>query len=555
MATSTRNAAFAHRLQLLEKAPMDPTVRSSLVSAARETSASFVAFCTSPKITSAFTYLGDDRRVQLFEGRVHGRYVAKAVTLMPGTVRDVLAALAVDSTPALVKTMRMLFGKAFADGMTLHAAAKPVEDSDGVHVHWLALLGGQNMGDMAECDAVLASHTQYYEPDTTDAMELLATPTFSPAVVAGSHVWESTTLLRSLEPVPSRHPTPRLDVRSSGVYVESTVSDRGLNEHVVRVTMVLSLAGNTTTNSVERWLQGLVSGATTELSRVARRGTIQLVPREEWAHSRACAQCAVTFRLFRRRHHCRLCGHAVCGTCSCAMDLDYPTLANGDVVRHATVRSCTRCAFESHTLVHRGTGRSHSAPMNMAVSDPTPSSRRRVWSINMAPLSSSASSSRLQRGSSSYFDFSDSECSTPLHAATPSSRRPCQPIAEMGDDSSVGYKPLDRAERMRRRASPPSIKPRIKLIEDDLLEELLMTTSQSHDEDDGRLRLSQIDLSVSPLAPDDAFPSLSSRGAVARQLEKHMSEDPILVDFGDALSSKRYSARSEDMICLHSTTV
>ncbi|KDO27940.1 hypothetical protein SPRG_07216 [Saprolegnia parasitica CBS 223.65] len=520
---------------------MDPTVRSSLVSTARETSATFVAFCTSPKITSALTYLGDDRRIQLYDGRVRGRYVAKAVTLMPGTVHDVLAALAVDSTPALAKTMRMLFGKAFADGMTLHASSKPAEESDGVHVHWLALLGGQNMGDMAECDAVLASHTQYYEPDATDAMELLATPTFSPAVIAGSHVWESTTLLRSLEPVPSRHPTPRLDLRSSGVYVEAAVSDRGLNEHVVRVTMVLSLAG-------------LVSGATTELSRVARRGTIQLVPREEWAHSRACAQCAVTFRLFRRRHHCRLCGHAVCGTCSCAMDLDYPMLANGDVVRHATVRSCTRCAFESHTLVHRGTARSHSAPLDMAVSDPTPSSRRRVWSITTAPLSSSASSSRLQRGSSSYFDFSDSECGTPLHAGTPS-RRPCQPIAEMGGDSSVGYKPLDRAERMRRRASPPNIKPRIKLIEDDLLEELLMTASQSNDEDDGGLRLSQIDLSVSPLAPDDAFPSLSSRGAVARQLEKHLSEDPILIDYGDALSSKRYSAKSEDMICLHTTTV
>ncbi|OQR82879.1 hypothetical protein ACHHYP_15374 [Achlya hypogyna] len=550
------NPAFAHRLQLLQHAPLDPAVRAELTTVAQNASAAFVAFCTSPKVASAFTYLGDPQRVQLYEGRVHERYVVKGVTTLPGTVHDVLSALAMHSTSSLVATMLQLFGKAFDQGMTLHSGEG--RDDSGLCLHWLSLLAGKDMCDADAIDVVMASHTQYYEADPTDAMELVATPMYSPSVVAGSQVWESTDLLRSLAPLPSRRPTPRLRLRTSGFFVEKTVSDRGLCDQVVTVTFVLSLDPCPGVRSVERWLQGLVTMGAHELSRVARQGSVRLVPRAQWTRSNMCTQCTATFRLFRRRHHCRLCGGAVCGSCSCAVDLDYPVLGTGEIVRHATVRSCTRCAFESHTIAPRITasGRSHSEPQAMAASDPTPAGRRRVWSVqtpsqtpghtpSQTPGHTPKTWTSFSRSSSSYIDFSDSECGTPVGLLPTPLRRTgsCNPIAEADDGR---YKPLDRAERMRRRAKAAA-RPPIKLIADDLLEELLMTTTQSQDEDG--IRLSQLDLSASP----SEYPSLSSRGAVARLQEKqHERATGVVVDVGleDALASKRYSERSEDMICL-----
>ncbi|RKP13759.1 Dbl homology domain-containing protein, partial [Piptocephalis cylindrospora] len=60
---------------------------------------------------------------------------------------------------------------------------------------------------------------------------------------------------------------------------------------------------------------------------------------EDWEASR-CLVCMEEFRVYRRRHHCRLCGYVVCGSCSTRRFL-IPGGAGGEGDRMA--RACDQC--------------------------------------------------------------------------------------------------------------------------------------------------------------------------------------------------------------------
>ncbi|KAI3613932.1 hypothetical protein CBS9595_004109 [Malassezia furfur] len=53
-----------------------------------------------------------------------------------------------------------------------------------------------------------------------------------------------------------------------------------------------------------------------------------------------CTRCAEPFTLWRRRHHCRLCGHVFCATCSAAAVRVPPAAPTG---RGARARACLAC--------------------------------------------------------------------------------------------------------------------------------------------------------------------------------------------------------------------
>lgn len=53
-----------------------------------------------------------------------------------------------------------------------------------------------------------------------------------------------------------------------------------------------------------------------------------------------CTRCAEPFTLWRRRHHCRLCGHVFCGACSAAAVRVPPSADGGSSVR---ARACVAC--------------------------------------------------------------------------------------------------------------------------------------------------------------------------------------------------------------------
>ncbi|OQR89116.1 cleavage induced hypothetical protein [Thraustotheca clavata] len=543
--TKRGNPGYPQRIQQLQHVPMDPAVRANLEQLVKTKSAEFVAFCTSTKAAKAFKLLGKQHNVELYGGQVRGHYVVKGITTLPGNVHDVLATIQLDTTTNLTKTMQTLLGKIFVQGMTLHTV--PTTQTVGsLGLHWLSVHSNRQVCEAEECDAEMVSYSQLYEADINYAMELTATTSNSPSVIAGTHIWESTNILQSMiqvKPIKSAH---RVNFRTSGFYVEKTTSDRGLTDQVVRLTFVLSTdipSRHQRGIQIQRWLRGIVSVITQNISRAARQSTTHLIARSKWIYTMSCSLCKANFRLFRRRHHCRLCGQSVCNACSCIMDLDYPVLPNGDIVRHATVRSCTQCAFDNNTIVHRFVA----GQLNRCNSVPDKITTTQTSRIRSRPRTSSHADTTATvqtintppRISSSYIDYSDSECEEPMVATRVKSI--CTPISE--------YRPLDRAERVRRRTQVQSeLKPvGIKLIADDLLEELLMTTTQSQDEDDSHRQHPMTILQDM---------SLSSRGAKARQEEKMLETEDMItqLDYGDALSSKRYSARSEDMITLDGAT-
>lgn len=85
----------------------------------------------------------------------------------------------------------------------------------------------------------------------------------------------------------------------------------------------------------------------------------RITPQSAWARDDdtiACQECFEMFTFFNRRHHCRVCGRLLCGTCS-AQQLMLPELGA------APVRSCERCVrLYRRWTARRASGVGTSAP-------------------------------------------------------------------------------------------------------------------------------------------------------------------------------------------------
>ncbi|ETV99413.1 hypothetical protein H310_08109 [Aphanomyces invadans] len=76
-----------------------------------------------------------------------------------------------------------------------------------------------------------------------------------------------------------------------------------------------------------------------------RLGALPAVDRTQWIQDssrRFCAVCLKSFH-FARKHHCRLCGEVVCGTCAAPREVDIPSLGSS-----ALVRVCSVCVGRAH---------------------------------------------------------------------------------------------------------------------------------------------------------------------------------------------------------------
>lgn len=83
--------------------------------------------------------------------------------------------------------------------------------------------------------------------------------------------------------------------------------------------------------------------------------TIQKRTRLKWvddSHASRCNICNEKFRMFLRRHHCRICGNIFCGTCSdnwhvipeCINHIPSATGMKKDIDRNTPVRMCDTCS-------------------------------------------------------------------------------------------------------------------------------------------------------------------------------------------------------------------
>ncbi|KAH9854349.1 hypothetical protein C2E23DRAFT_818300 [Lenzites betulinus] len=128
-----------------------------------------------------------------------------------------------------------------------------------------------------------------------------------------------------------------------------------------------TLTSSASTNHLRRTLQALPYAP--EDSSKPRRGKVEHFVPAVWVpdgKTESCMRCGRTFGWRRRRHHCRLCGRCVCGSCSCKTFFIVDPAAKDASSKSA--RACEACydtvfplleTTESHISVAAGTTHSH----------------------------------------------------------------------------------------------------------------------------------------------------------------------------------------------------
>ncbi|OQR89112.1 hypothetical protein THRCLA_22744 [Thraustotheca clavata] len=321
---------FGEQMQSMRPKQLHPNTEARLVDFMQKRTADFVKLILDPS-ASKLKFIREKRGVGLFEGVNHKQqYMVKAVTTVNASVEDVLNNFQMSNTWDIDATMHKFFDMYANKAATVaNASCRPI------HVHWMSL----NTEKIESRDVVFASQSQFYEHADEGLYPL---PLNSQAeATAGSLVWESVDLAKEIPLL--RHTTTgctRYFFRHCGFFVEQT------NEvEVSKVSFALSLDNEAGSVGGSKWMHQLALSLE-NLARALRR--IELIPKERWVHRDHCGLCQKTFRAFRRRHHCRLCGECICGDCSKTMQLDSPVVDHGQLIEISQLRSCIKC-FDSNS--------------------------------------------------------------------------------------------------------------------------------------------------------------------------------------------------------------
>ncbi|OQR94518.1 hypothetical protein ACHHYP_01233 [Achlya hypogyna] len=245
-------------------------------------------------------------RVHVYQGVCphEGTVIVKGSTTMDGLLSDIIAKLEKRSESSLEfkKFMYGLFGDYFCHAINISLAEAlgdraSTHAADRVRVHWLSLFEDTKRPPF---DVVFASKTNLY---TSVDGAYVAHGSHGPALPdVGTLTWDSFPNLATFREVDTG--CRRLHLYKSGFVVERTA-----NVASCRISLVLSFREP----YVPEWTRDLLGNLHAFANPPAH---FVLVPPGLWSYNEYCYVCFKSFRFFRRRHHCRLCGNAVCSKCS-----------------------------------------------------------------------------------------------------------------------------------------------------------------------------------------------------------------------------------------------
>lgn len=324
-------------------------------------------------LTSPFdmTLVKEKSDLKLYELAEKEFFTMKGVTYVNAPLDEVMHLLRMESTSKLREVMGEIFGTLFLDGVVLYKA-KDTRKHESLTVNWTALQSSKphlphrdyvflRYGDVFEKHG---DHTQSYHSGTGSGL------------YCGASIWESIEL-DGTDPLPASQNVVRLRMRRCGIVVEETSSAAGL-----RISFFLSEAhpGRASVSSLTKaWMTKLVS-CTADIANVviARALAAQsLLSKDQFIKDGVhCFICIKAFSMFRRKHHCRVCGDVVCSKCS-----EVKTLKQGGVNKE--IRVCMQCRNSSTTSI-RSSGSGDSRTIRSANSKPS-------FSHSMASSDASAS--------------------------------------------------------------------------------------------------------------------------------------------------------------------
>ncbi|ETL82009.1 hypothetical protein L917_17765 [Phytophthora nicotianae] len=271
-------------------------------------------------------------------------YLVRAVTTVHTEVAAMLDLLHSSTTDEFRLVMRQVFQQYFQSGVTLDkltcttpppfaedpdagvdGSRRSFSEDDAYSVNWLTLKAQAKLGTVDNHrDFTLVCYQDAFSRHESGVLERVGrgtararsnTSNFQPqSRLVGVHVLSSVNF-QDVPELPIPECTDRLHFRNSGFVVEETSEP-----NVLRLSLLLSLLPTKSTlkyaRKYQRWLQTLAS-CVGNLAQVLRpEVTLHCLSKLTWKQSDHCFMCLKMFRTFRRCHHCRFCGEAVCGTCS-----------------------------------------------------------------------------------------------------------------------------------------------------------------------------------------------------------------------------------------------
>uniref|UniRef100_M4B1M9 FYVE-type domain-containing protein n=1 Tax=Hyaloperonospora arabidopsidis (strain Emoy2) TaxID=559515 RepID=M4B1M9_HYAAE len=280
----------------------------------------------------AMKLLKDKSGLKLYELCEKEFYTMKAVTTVHAPIQEVMHMLRMDSTSRLRDSMGNIFGPLFLDGVVLYTQPESTtRPNESMSVSWTALQASKP--NLQHRDYVFLRYNDMFEKDLEHGGVYQSNGS---GLHIGASIWESIEL-DGCEPLPPSQNVVRLRLRRSGIVVEETGRDGALN-----VSLFLSEGhpGRDMVSSLTRsWMTKVVSCVSQIPNALLTRALSShslLTKRDFRTNGPNCYLCRKAFTVFRRKHHCRVCGDIVCRACS-----EMTTLCRSS--RNKEVRLCSRC--------------------------------------------------------------------------------------------------------------------------------------------------------------------------------------------------------------------
>ncbi|KAL3664207.1 hypothetical protein V7S43_010536 [Phytophthora oleae] len=298
-------------------------------------------------------------------------YLVRAATTVRADVNTMLDVLRTSTSEDFRAIMKKIFDKQFESGAVVDSlscttpppyAPSPdnqggregwqlFSEDDGYSANWITLRSFTKLGGLdSHRDFTMVCYQDVFEcayisDKLTRVGRRAARNPHRPQPVTGSrligvHTFSSMNF-KDMPELPKSSKTNRLHFRNSGVIVEE-VAQEDSNGPMIRVSLLLSLmpsklvlkevsqsprmrvavaAGHEVAKKYRKWLQTLALGVSHFAEAAKPAVTMQHLSKMTWTESDHCYLCLKTFRTYRRRHHCRFCGEAVCGSCSGFVDM------------------------------------------------------------------------------------------------------------------------------------------------------------------------------------------------------------------------------------------
>ncbi|KAL4096288.1 hypothetical protein PRIC1_009649 [Phytophthora ramorum] len=293
-------------------------------------------------LTSPFAMkqLKDKGGLKLFELCEKEFYTMKAVATVNAPLQEVMQMLQMDSTSQLREVMGEVFGTLFLDGVVLYkkpeSASRP---NESLSVSWTALQASKP--NLPHRDYVFLRYGDVFEKNLEHGNMYQNNGS---GLYVGASIWESIEL-DGCDPLPPSQNVVRLRLRRTGIVVEETGHDGTLE---ISFFLSESHPGRDAVSTLTRsWMTKVVSCVAQIPNALLTRalGTQSLLTKRDFRKDGPnCYLCTKAFSVFRRKHHCRVCGDVVCSSCSEMKTLRQP---NGS----REVRLCSQCRTTSTTSI------------------------------------------------------------------------------------------------------------------------------------------------------------------------------------------------------------